>query len=105
MTGACSNPAVANGTPCIGTNKCNQSYVCTGGTCTGSNPVMCAASQCGMGGVCDPATGTCSAPSQCNVDRTVPRKLFPTTALFYPASTPLPPPVPAAPLAATPPPC
>ncbi len=65
-TGVCSNPAAADGTVCAGTNKCNQTYECIGGTCTGSNPVACVASDaCHLAGTCDPATG-CSNPTAPN---------------------------------------
>jgi hypothetical protein len=51
------------GTLCTGTNKCNQSYSCQGGVCTGSNPVTCKAlDQCHVVGTCDMTTGACSNP-------------------------------------------
>ena len=51
------------GTLCTGTNKCNQTYTCQGGTCTGSNPVTCGAlDQCHIAGTCDSTTGACSNP-------------------------------------------
>jgi hypothetical protein len=51
------------GTLCAGTNKCDQTYTCQGGTCTGSNAVTCKAlDQCHVAGVCDPTTGACSNP-------------------------------------------
>jgi RHS repeat-associated protein len=42
-TGACSNPAAPNGTACDDGNACTQTDACQNGTCTGSNPVTCAA--------------------------------------------------------------
>jgi RHS repeat-associated protein len=63
----CTYPPVADGTLCSGTNKCNQAYACHGGTCTGSNPVTCTASDaCHAAGSCDPNTGTCSNPAAPN---------------------------------------
>jgi hypothetical protein len=64
MTGACSNPNVGNNTTCTGTSKCNQSYTCQSGVCTGSNPVTCMAmGVCPVAGTCDPTSGTCSNPT------------------------------------------
>ena len=64
-TGACSNPVKADGTACNDGNACTQSDSCQAGVCTGSNPVVCGASdQCHDAGVCDPATGACSNPSK-----------------------------------------
>jgi hypothetical protein len=63
LTGTCVNPVLADGTPCAGTNLCNQTYGCLAGVCTGSNPVTCiAADACHLVGQCQPATGTCSSP-------------------------------------------
>src|SRR2546425_4595373 len=63
-TGQCSNPAKANGTACSDGNTCTQIDTCQAGVCTGSNPVVCTASdQCHVAGTCDPATGTCSKPN------------------------------------------
>jgi RHS repeat-associated protein len=63
-TGACSNPPAANGTACNDGNACTQSDTCQAGTCTGTNPVVCFASdQCHAAGTCDPASGDCSNPS------------------------------------------
>src|SRR5207248_2031768 len=40
---------------------------CQAGTCTGANPVFCAAlDQCHDAGVCDPASGFCSTPAKAN---------------------------------------
>ena len=62
-TGACSNPIKADGTACNDGDACTQSDSCQAGVCTGSNPVVCGASdQCHDAGVCDPATGACTDP-------------------------------------------
>jgi hypothetical protein len=53
-----------DGTTCAASNMCFQAYACMGGTCTGSSPVVCAASdQCHAPGTCDPSSGVCSNPS------------------------------------------
>jgi alpha-tubulin suppressor-like RCC1 family protein len=63
-TGACSNPAKADGTGCDDGNACTQVDSCQGGACTGSRWVVCGASdQCHATGVCNPATGACSNPA------------------------------------------
>src|SRR5207247_8826571 len=60
-TGVCSNPPKADGTTCNDGNACTQTDTCQAGVCTGSNPVVCTASDhCHYAGVCDPATGVCS---------------------------------------------
>jgi hypothetical protein len=60
-TGACTTPVAADGTACSDGNACTRTDVCLGGSCTGGNPVTCAAeTACLFGGVCDPSTGTCS---------------------------------------------
>ena len=62
-TGTCTNPAKPDGTACNDGNPCTQTDTCQSGTCVGTKPVVCAASdQCHTAGVCDPATGTCSSP-------------------------------------------
>jgi N-acetylneuraminic acid mutarotase len=64
-TGVCSNPAKADGSACSDGNACTQSDSCQAGICTGSNPVVCSASdQCHTAGSCDPATGVCSNPAK-----------------------------------------
>jgi cysteine-rich repeat protein len=64
-TGMCSNPNKANGTACNDGNGCTQTDTCQAGTCTGQNPVVCAApDQCHNAGACAPATGMCSNPSK-----------------------------------------
>jgi len=62
-TGLCSNPTAADGTTCDDGDACTQTDTCVAGVCTGSDPVICTASdQCHVPGVCDPDTGTCSNP-------------------------------------------
>jgi RHS repeat-associated protein len=66
-TGACSNPAKANGASCNDGNACTQTDTCQSGSCQGSNPVTCMASdQCHTAGTCDTATGVCSNPAKAN---------------------------------------
>ncbi len=62
-TGLCSNPAKADGAACNDGNSCTQTDRCTGGSCGGSNPVVCSAlDQCHDVGTCDTGTGVCSNP-------------------------------------------
>ncbi|HVO21439.1 MAG TPA: Ig-like domain-containing protein, partial [Anaeromyxobacter sp.] len=68
-TGACSNPAKADGTTCDDGNPNTTGDVCTGGVCAGVDHcvgVVCAAQdQCHVAGTCiDHATGACSNPAQ-----------------------------------------
>jgi RHS repeat-associated protein len=64
-TGVCSNPTKTNGTACNDNNACTQTDQCQSGTCTGSNPVVCAAlDQCHVAGTCDTSSGTCSNPTK-----------------------------------------
>jgi len=66
-TGICTNPAANNGTGCNDGNACTQTDTCQGGSCTGSNPVVCTASdQCHDPGVCNPSDGQCSDPEKPN---------------------------------------
>ena len=66
-TGTCTNPAAANGTACNDGNSCTQVDSCQNGTCLGSNPVVCTASdQCHVAGTCNPASGACSNPAAAN---------------------------------------
>jgi hypothetical protein len=67
MTGACSNPAKTNDSPCNDGNACTQTDSCQVGTCVGDSPKACTASdQCHQAGVCDPMTGACSNPPKAN---------------------------------------
>jgi cysteine-rich repeat protein len=64
-TGVCSDPALADGTPCDDASACTGTDTCIAGICTGSDPVICTASdQCHDAGTCDPGTGTCSDPAK-----------------------------------------
>src|SRR5205814_978672 len=64
-TGACSNPAKADGAPCNDGSACTRTDSCVAGACVGTNPVVCTASdQCHTAGTCNPATGTCSNPTR-----------------------------------------
>ena len=65
-TGVCSAPSSkADGTACNDGNACTQTDKCQVGVCTGSNPVVCVASdQCHAAGTCDTGTGVCSHPSK-----------------------------------------
>ena len=66
--GKCSKPKkVPNGSPCNDGNACTLTDTCQRGTCVGSNPMTCAASdQCHEAGICDPASGACSNPVKPN---------------------------------------
>jgi hypothetical protein len=62
--GFCVNANAANGNACNDGNACTQTDTCQAGTCTGSNPVVCAPSdQCHVAGACAPASGQCSNPA------------------------------------------
>ena len=62
-TGLCSDPPSLDGTVCDDEDSCTQTDTCQGGSCVGSNPVVCTAlDQCHDAGICDPATGLCSDP-------------------------------------------
>ena len=66
-TGICSNPNAPNGTGCSDANACTQTDTCQAGVCTGSNPVVCTASDpCHVAGVCNTGTGLCSNPNAPN---------------------------------------
>jgi len=65
--GTCAHAALANGTTCTDGNGCTSTDTCQAGTCTGSNPVVCTASdQCHVVGSCNPTTGVCSNPIASN---------------------------------------
>src|SRR2546425_10521519 len=52
---------------CNDGNACTQTDTCQSGLCTGSNPVVCTASdQCHVAGTCNTATGPCSNPTSTN---------------------------------------
>ena len=64
-TGHCDNPIKATDTACDDANACTHSDTCQNGVCTGSDPVICTASdQCHEVGVCDAATGLCDDPAK-----------------------------------------
>ena len=64
-TGVCSNPAKADGATCNDGNACTRTDTCQAGTCTGTRPVVCTASdQCHAVGTCDPSSGVCSNPAK-----------------------------------------
>jgi hypothetical protein len=66
-SGVCSNPAKTNGSSCSDGNACTQTDTCQAGVCSGSNPVVCAASdQCHDAGTCDLSSGVCSTPAKAN---------------------------------------
>ena len=66
-TGACSNPALVNGTACSDGNACTTTDSCQAGACSGGGAVTCAAAdQCHGAGSCDPNTGACSNPALAN---------------------------------------
>ncbi len=62
-TGACSEPAKADGASCDDGDACTQIDSCKAGVCTGATPVTCSAKDaCHDVGVCEPMTGMCSDP-------------------------------------------
>src|SRR5437867_2766621 len=64
-SGLCSNPAKPDGAACNDGDACTQTDTCQGGSCTGTNPVVCTAQdQCHNAGTCDPASGLCSNPAK-----------------------------------------
>jgi hypothetical protein len=66
-TGRCTNPSKADGSSCSDGDACTQTDRCVGGSCSGSNPVVCNASdQCHVAGTCDSTTGNCSNPTKAN---------------------------------------
>ena len=63
----CAHAPQTDGAPCSDGNVCTQTDTCQNGTCTGSNPVACTASdQCHVAGSCNPANGQCSNPAASN---------------------------------------
>ena len=61
--GLCSTPAKPDGSHCNDGNACTQTDQCLSGSCIGSNPVQCVASDgCHSSGSCDPIQGTCTNP-------------------------------------------
>lgn len=67
-TGLCDATDKPDETQCDDGNLCTQTDTCQSGICSGSNPVVCAASdQCHEAGTCDAATGVCSDPEKKSV--------------------------------------
>lgn len=63
-TGVCSDPPLS-GNDCDDGDACTLSDSCVAGSCLGSTPVICTASdQCHDVGICNPATGICSEPEK-----------------------------------------
>ena len=63
VTGACVNPARADGSSCDDGDLCTQLDACQSGVCVGASPVVCRRlDECRLTGVCDPSTGVCSHP-------------------------------------------
>jgi RHS repeat-associated protein len=60
VTGACSDPAAANGTACDDGNACTLGDACQGGECVGGAAVACPALDACHLGACDPVTGACT---------------------------------------------
>jgi hypothetical protein len=66
-TGACTNPAKADGTACDDGSLCTRTDTCQSGICTGADPVTCTAlDPCHDAGVCDTGTGLCPNPAKPN---------------------------------------
>jgi hypothetical protein len=56
-----------DGVMCDDNNACTQTDTCQESTCTGANPVVCAAlDQCHDVGTCNSGTGACSSPAKTN---------------------------------------
>jgi cysteine-rich repeat protein len=64
-SGACSNPARADGSSCSDANACTQNDTCQGGMCSAGNPVVCPSQGCSTPGTCNATDGICSAPTGC----------------------------------------
>src|SRR5204862_6223641 len=63
-TGTCSNPAKPDGAACDDGSACTRTDTCQAGTCTGTNPVVCApADQCHTAGRFHSTNVTCSNPA------------------------------------------
>ncbi len=68
-TGICSNPTVANGTPCNDNNPDTSNDMCTAGVCAGVDNCTVACTpvdQCHLAGTCNPTTGVCTNPNKAN---------------------------------------
>jgi hypothetical protein len=65
FTGVCSNPTKPDDTPCDDGNACTQTDTCQGGSCQGTDPVVCTPlDQCHDAGVCNTTTGNCPNPEK-----------------------------------------
>src|SRR5204862_3118917 len=63
----CPHQSAPTGTSPNDSDACTQTDTCQNGTCAGSNPVVCSASdQCHVTGTCNPADGQCSNPAAAN---------------------------------------
>jgi hypothetical protein len=63
-SGKCVEMPLGNGIGCNDGSACTQTDTCQGGTCQGSNPIVCSAvDQCHNPGSCDPSSGGCSTGS------------------------------------------
>jgi RHS repeat-associated protein len=63
-TGACTNPAAANGTSCNDGDACTLTDTCQAGVCKGTAITCTAQDQCHAAGTCDKTTGLCSNPAK-----------------------------------------
>ncbi len=64
VTGVCSQPPKADGTPCDDGDACTEGDACIAGTCVTGAPVECAPlDACHDAGTSDPTTGLCSEPA------------------------------------------
>ena len=62
VTGACTTPNKPDSSSCNDGDACTQTDACQGGSCVGTNPVVCgSADQCQSAGTCDSVTGACSS--------------------------------------------
>ena len=62
-TGVCSNPVKADGVSCDDDDACTQVDTCEAGSCVGSSPIVCTATdQCHNEGACNTTTGVCTDP-------------------------------------------
>jgi cysteine-rich repeat protein len=66
ITGTCSNPSQADGTPCNDSSLCTSGDACQAGVCAGTAVTCNASDQCHAAGTCNPSTGVCSNPNKPN---------------------------------------
>jgi hypothetical protein len=63
--GSCTHPPKPDGTACDDGTACTKASSCQGGTCVGSEPVVCLPTDaCHDFGSCDPTSGVCSNPAK-----------------------------------------